>query len=169
VCACGDEVGASFYAVRHNTHENIEETSYVIHISVEASRVYVDGRDFLYTCFQAWDMESRHFVANQRHALIMLFGDRITRYFDKATASNDTQHRLALCDLACQDPEIVRIHSKNRTVICGRHGVVFSSAFLVKPPILPGEIIGLDVAEEQDFRPLLTVDDFLKGHISFGI
>ncbi len=31
ICACGDELGASYYAVKHNTHSNVEETSYVIH------------------------------------------------------------------------------------------------------------------------------------------
>ena len=40
--------------------------------------------------------------------------------------------------------------------------MVFCSAFLVKAPILSTEILGLDVAREQDFTPQLTLDDFLK-------
>lgn len=169
ICACGDELGASYYAVKHNTHSNVEETSYVIHFSVQASRAYVDGRDFLYPCFQFWDRESSGFVATQRRALMTLFGTRIAQYFDKATASNETQHRIALCDLACQDQQIVRSHAKNRTVIAGRHHVVFSSAFLVKTPLLSAEILGVDVARQQDFTPHLTLDDFLKGNIPSDI
>jgi len=95
-----------------------------------------------------------------------LFGTPIARYFDKATASHDQKYRIALCDLACQDIQIVRSHAKNRSVIGGRYGVVFSSAFLVKAPLLPRDIIRLDVARELDFQPYITLDDFLKGRIS---
>lgn len=73
VCACGDEVGASYYAIRHNTHPNLKEKSYLIHFSVESPRVYVDGRDFLYTCFQLWDRDSRTFLTAQRRVLIQAF------------------------------------------------------------------------------------------------
>jgi hypothetical protein len=169
VCACGDTLGASYYAIRHNRNKDLDERSLLIQLSVQASRVYVDGRDFLYPCFQLWDRASGSFAAIQRRALTKLFGNRIGAYFDKAVASNDSQHRIALCDLACQDPQIVKNHAESRITVRGRYGVVFSSAFLVTAPILASEIVGVDVATEQDFQPHLTLDDFLKGHIPSGI
>jgi len=166
VCACGDELGASYYAIRHNAHEGVKECSFVIHFTVESSRVYVDGRDFLYTCFQLWDREDKRFLEVQRRALMRFFGNSIVQYFDRAAASNDQRDRIALCDLACQDLRVIRSHAKNRIVIGGRHGVVFSSAFFVRVPLLPTEIVKVDAASELDFRPQLTLDDFLSGRIS---
>jgi hypothetical protein len=168
VCACGDELGASYYAVRHNTHSASKETALVIHFSVESSRVYVDGRDFLYTCFQMWDRDGTGFLPVQRRSLISLFGKRIIQYFDKAASSRDQKYRIALCDLACQDLQAVRSHAKNRIIIGGRYGVVFSSAFFVKVPLLPTEIIKVDTARQFDFRPQLTLDDFLRGRLNLS-
>jgi hypothetical protein len=74
--------------------------------------------------------------------------------------------RIALCDLACQGIATVRSHAENGITIGGRHGVVFSSAFFVKTPLVPKEIIRVDTARELDFRPRLSLDDFLKGRIS---
>jgi hypothetical protein len=67
---------------------------------------------------------------------------------------------------ACQDMAIVRSHAENGITIGGRYGVVFSSAFFVKTPLVPKEIIGVDAARELDFRPRLSLDDFLKDRIS---
>ena len=166
VCACGDQLGASYYAVRHNTHRNIDEVSYVIHLCVPLARVYVDGRDFLYRCFQACDAGNSANLKIQRSTLMRLYGERIAQYFDKATLSKDQNYRIALCDLACQDIEIVKSHSKNKIAICGRHNVVFSSAFLVKAPIAPTEIVEVNVARDLGFQPHLTLDDFLKGRVN---
>jgi hypothetical protein len=168
LCACGDEVGASFYATRHNARPNTRETSYVIQFSAQSSGVYIDGRDFLYTCFQLWDQENKSSLEIQRRTLMKIYGSRIARYFDKAAASNDQQYRIAVCDLACQDAQIVESHVQNGITVRGRHGVVFSSAFLVTAPVLPTEIIKVDEAIEMDFRPDLTLDDFLKGRINLN-
>lgn len=165
VCACGDELGASYSAIQHNAHTGVKENPFVIHFAVESSRLYVDGRDFLYTCFQLWDRNSGRPLTVQRRALIRLFGNRIVRYFDKAAASRDQNYRIALCDLACQDLQVVRSHAKNSIIIDGRHGVVFCSAFFVRLPLLATEITKVDSAKISDFRPQLTLDDFLKGHI----
>jgi len=46
-----------------------------------------------------------------------------------------------MADLACQDDEIIEFHYNNKTVIEGRYGVHFSSAFQVKVPILKEKIV----------------------------
>jgi hypothetical protein len=168
VCACGDETGASYYAVRHNRHRNSDEVSYVIQFSAPLSDVFVDGRDFLYTSFQLWDRGSRAFRDEQMRVLVKLFGARIKRYFEKAASSACQEYRVAVCDLACQDQAVVRSHAKNDILIGGRYGTTFGSAFFVRAPIKPGQIIAVSPPTRSNFQPRITLEDFLRGGFSLG-
>lgn len=168
VCACGDETGASYYAVRHNRHHDSAEVSYVIQFSAPLSDVFVDGRDFLYTSFQLWDRESRNFLHEQMGVLIKLFGPRIERYFEKAASSACQEYRVAVCDLACQDQAVVRSHAKNHILIGGRYGTRFGSAFFVRAPIKPRQIIAVSPPTRSNFQPRITLEDFLRGGFSLG-
>lgn len=103
ICACGDLIGASYYALVHNKHKDRDEVSYVVRFSNLLSRLYVDGRDFLYPCFQFWDRESPFFLEKQAKVLAKLYGPRIAEYFRKATSRKDPDYRVAVCDLATQD------------------------------------------------------------------
>jgi hypothetical protein len=168
VCACGDEFSASYYALRHNRHFKSEEVSYVIQFTVPETWVYVDGRDFVYVCFQLWDRESSAFRDSQRRALVKVFGSQLGTYFDKTVASSKQEYRIAMCDLACHDRKVLRAHRRNRIVLGGRHGTVFRSAFFVRAPITPAQVLAVKLAESGDFRPELTLADFLAGKLYAG-
>lgn len=165
ICACGDELGASYYALIHNRHREVDEASYVVKFTAPLESVSVDGRDFLYTCFQLWDRHSADNYEMQGKALARLFGPAILKYFVKAASSQEQQLRIAMCELACQDQEIVLAHAKNLHVIRGRYGVVFRSAFFVRVPIEPSQIVDVRLAREQEFNPAAALDDFLKGRL----
>ena len=163
VCACGDKGGASYYALVHNTYRNAEEVSFVLSFVMPISAIWIDGRDFLYTCFQLWDREGAHHVKEQSGILKKLFGPNIETYFKKAALSGDQDYRLAMCDLACQDSQVIRDHTRNKIIIGGRHGTKFCSAFSVKPPINPQQIISVEPAEFWIFSPSISLEDFSNG------
>jgi len=136
VCACGDEIGAAYYAAVHNQEQKEQHTiPLLIEFTARMPDVHIDGRDFLYNpAFQSGKTEG------QRRLLWQLFGVAVDRYFVKAMRSDNLQVRLALCDLAVQDPQVVASHATNRIVIGGRHGTKFCSAFFVRLPIAPDQI-----------------------------
>ena len=156
VCACADEEGALYYACKHNRTQE-HDTPIVISFEAEASDVLIDGRDFLYTLFQAGVPERARLVARR------LFGPRILRYVDRAWATKEMDERVALCDLAIQDDEVVAAHAKNRTVISGRYGTCFKSAFLVRLPVLPARIVDVRAVESQVAipKPEVTLNDVI--------
>lgn len=128
ICACGDEDGAAHYAWRHNRSGD-NDTPVIIAFTAPIDRVDIDGKDFLYTAIQFGRPE------RARAVLSALFGPRILRYADPAWARKDPSYAIAMCDLAIIDPEIIRAHHANRSVIAGRHGTVFRSAFTVRMPV----------------------------------
>lgn len=158
ICACGDETGAAYYALKHNRHRRADEVSYVIRFSAALKDVYVDGRDFLHTAFQMFDRKTSARTAEQNEALRNLFGCGIQRYFLKAVSSSDIRYRWAMCDLACQDPQVVKGHLRNQTLIGGRFGTVFRSAFFVRAPIPPERILAVDTASEPVPRPEYSLE-----------
>ena len=97
--------------------------------------VAVDGRDFPYAAFQIGQAD------RARDVLRRLFGPRVLRYAERAWDRKEGQHDIAMCDLAIIDPEVVAAHHANRTVVGGRYGTVFRSAFTVRMPIEPGRIV----------------------------
>ncbi|MCY4138633.1 MAG: hypothetical protein OXF56_10250 [Rhodobacteraceae bacterium] len=128
ICACGEYLGAAYYALKHNqTREN--DTPIIVEFEADMSSIAVDGRDFLYTAFQGGN------PARARPVLREAFGENVLRYAEKAWKTENQQKRIALCDLAVNDPDVVRSHYDNVHVLGGRYGTVFCSAFLVKVPI----------------------------------
>lgn len=139
ICACGDEYGARYYAQRHNRIEEKKE-SILITFTVDIERVYIDGRDFLYTAFQLWNRTTTKNIKTQKSCLRKLFGANIERYFERCVISNDQSLRIIMADLATFDKKVVLSHWKNTKVIGGRYGTRFCSAFFVQAPISVSEI-----------------------------
>lgn len=127
VCACGEEMGAAYYAWKHNrTREN--DTPIIVEFEADADVVAVDSRDFLATVFQLGA------PAAARPALARIFGDAVLRYADRAWATDNQDARIALVDLARHDSAVVKANYANTAVLGGRHSTVFRSAFVVKLP-----------------------------------
>lgn len=112
---------------------------------------YVDPRDSLCTAFQLWDRETT--VAKERQASILedLFGPRIRIYFVRCTKTSDHQVRIALCNLACFDVQVINAHYNNKKIIRGRYGTTFSSAFFVKAPIDADGIVSVELLDGQSW------------------
>jgi hypothetical protein len=157
VCGCGDEDGAAYYAWWHNRGE-INDTPVMVEFEAGQGDVAVDGKDCLYTVFQMGDPE------RARDFLQTAFGTRALRYAEKAWASDDQGVRIALCDLAIHDPEIVEAHRANAIVIGGRHNTIFRSAFTVTLPVPAGQIVRVWVpGTEPVLRPpAVRYDELLR-------
>ena len=151
VCACGEIQGAAYYAFRHN-RSGQDDTPVLIEFETDMQCVSVDGRDLLYTVFQFGDPE-RAFDILRR-----CFGQSVLRYARKAWETDDQDSRIALCDLAAFDPDVITSHYRNRTVIGGRYGTVFRNAFFAKLPIPPASIIRAWVPPEPIHVPGRQVD-----------
>jgi hypothetical protein len=149
ICACGDEASAAMYAWERNRYRD-QNTPILIEIEVDAESVAIDGNDFLYTAFQFGSWE--RFEA----PLEALFGKRVLRYAWPAWESSDVDRRLALCDLAIHDPDVVAHHYKNKLIIGGRYHTRFRSSFLIRLPLDAGAIIR--VWTPTDFIPLPPAD-----------
>ncbi|MFC1942544.1 hypothetical protein ACFLWU_04935 [Chloroflexota bacterium] len=165
ICACGDEMGASYYALVHNKHQSSEEESYIIEFISPLKYLSIDGKDFLYPIFQFWDVETKARYELQSKTLSRLYGPSILKYFQKVANTQDQDFRIAMCDIACQDPKLVLAHSMNSNTIRGRYGVTFQSAFFIKSPLKPNQIIDIHPAKYYDFLPKVTLDDFRKGKL----
>jgi hypothetical protein len=141
VCACGDEQGALYYACRHNkSPEN--DTPILIVFEAGTSEAIVDGRDFLYKVFELGDPK------RSRPIVEKVFGEAILKYFDRAWSGNPNE-RVPLCDLAVQDNAVVLAHASNRTVLAGRYGTCFRSAFGVRTPVAADRIVGLSIVGNE--------------------
>ena len=136
VCACGDELGASYYACTHNLTSN-NNTPILIEFEAARFASAVDGKDFLYTAFQIGDPE------RDRPVLKRSFGKAVLRYAERAWSSEDQSFRVAQCDLAIHDPDVVEAHHANDLVLAGRYGTIFRSAFTVALPVQPESIINV--------------------------
>lgn len=158
VCACGDETGGTYYATIHNRNDRERHSvPLLIEFTADVSDVHVDGRDFLYNPgFQSGKTEG------QRHLMSQLFGAAVDRYFAKAMHSDDLHFRLAMCDLAVQDPLVVVSHAANRVLIGGRYNTRFCSAFFVRLPISPDRIISVRQPTLRPPPPQVSVETFLR-------
>jgi hypothetical protein len=132
--ACGDLDGASHYAWRHN-NTKINDRPILIEFEAPISRVAVDGNDFLYNLFSNGD------PGRTRGVLKNCFGDAVLRYVDKAWSSREPGFRIAMCDLAIHDPQVILAHHANRHVLGGRNGTLFRNAFMVEFPVRPDELV----------------------------
>jgi len=157
ICACADELGASYYALRHNYAESLGRTSpLLIKFTSEIGDIQIDGVDFLCHAFQLARTEA------QTEMLSSIFGPRIRLYLDQAQTQerHEYEYRTSLCDLAVQDPEIIAAHTRNRTVIGGRGRNVFTSAFLVRSPLAAEKVISVSQPAQMEFKPDITLAEF---------
>lgn len=164
ICACGDEAGAAFYAAEHEASDG--SVPLIIEMYVEVDRVWVDGRDFLYPAFQIFDQRSNHNLAGQRSLLEKCFGRAVLPYFDASTARKKPNYRIAMCDLAIEDPDVVMQHSRNRILLQGRYKTRFRSAFGIETPVTPPQIVAVRrTSVPPREKPAVTLEDFLTGDV----
>lgn len=166
ICAA-DELGAYYYALVHNRHKDQDEVGLIISFEASINNVYIDGRDFLYTCFQGCDRNTIENYEKQKQLLVKIYGKHIEKYFEKAALSKKQEYRIAMCDLATQDIEVIKQHSRNDLVIGGRYGTIFKSAFFIKAPILSEQILKIEIVETSPypFVPHIRLGDFINGRI----
>lgn len=141
VCACADQASAAHYAWKHNRYGD-HDMPVMIEFEASPEDVAVDGRDMLYPLFQIGDPDQA--LAAVRTA----YGEAAIRYLEAAWGADDQIQRVAYCDRAVLDPAVVAHHYRNRTIIAGRSGTVFSSAFQVRLPIGPSAIRNVHVPEQ---------------------
>jgi len=156
--ACGDELSASYYACIHN-NGNIP---LVIKFQTSLDKIYIDGRDFLYTVFQLWDMKSTNNFDIVRQSLMDLFGEAILKYFDLCKAEKDPKKRIIYCNYACHDNEVKLAHLTNKKVIKGRYNTHFKSAFIIKAPISKEDILDVYTPNHPAIFSDLNLDDLIK-------
>ena len=146
ICACGDETGAAYYACSHNKSEK-NDKPILIEFTTDLSRAAIDGKDFLYTAFQLGD------PSRARPALEQCFGTAVLAYADRAWTSEDQSFRVAQCDLAIHDPEVIEAHHANKLVIAGRCNTHFRSAFTISLPVRPAEIVNVSFPSSSFVMP----------------
>lgn len=166
LCACGTSAGGAYYALRHN-HSSANDAGLLIEFTAPVEEVVVDPKDFLCTAFQLWDQQAKKNVNNQRSWLRDVYGKSILRYFDACVGSTDQTLRIAMCNLAAADENVVLDHHANRNVIAGRHGTRFASAFFIKAPIPATRILHVDAPTDYiDPNPDVTLNEFLGRPMS---
>ena len=94
--AFADELGARYYALRHNYEKGCVPLIIRARIDLNRKSVYVDGRDFLYTVFGMWDNRRLAKTYGKLKTyqmvsiiLMSIFGNKILRYFEKAAKTAD--------------------------------------------------------------------------------
>jgi hypothetical protein len=153
IFACGDKTGAAYFANTHNRTEH-KDFPLVIEFLAPVEDVFVDGKDFLYSAFESGPRPGL------REKILQCFGGAISEYLDGAWSSKKIEHRIAMCDLAVQDPEVVISHYQNRISIGGKHGTVFRSAFMVRFPIDADRILSVHKANSCYEAPCFSIHDF---------
>jgi hypothetical protein len=151
ICFCGEESSASVYARERNV-SHLNDTPILIEVEVDPENVAVDGRDFLYSVFQFGDPQKA------TPALERLFGPRALRFAQAAWSSADQSKRLALCDLAIHDKEVIAHHYRNRAVIGGRNSTRFFTAFKIKLPLEPASIVRVWRPGSSSNLPPIDID-----------
>lgn len=144
ICACADKTSALFYACKKNVTAT-DTASILVAFDADIAGVTVDGRDLLYAAFQIGD------PGRARPIVERLFGRPILRYAERAWATESDDQRIAICHLAVQDDDVIRAHAQNATVISGRYGTEFCSAFLVRMPIAADQIVSVEQVSAKDF------------------
>lgn len=155
ICACGDELGATYYATTHNKCSE-KTVPLIITFTASIDDLWVDGRDFLYNkVFQQGKTQG------QREIALQLFGTVLDKYISKAWATDNQDYRIALCDLAISDPEVINSHYNNMLVINGRYNTTFKSAFLVKLPVASDRILSVTSPRHFVFDADVLIEEFV--------
>ncbi len=150
--ACGTREGAAYYAWRY-IGESSDLAPIMIEFDAKVLDVRVDGKDFLYKLFEMGEPEKAKLPIRQ------LFGRKALYYAEAAWASGDHSRKLALCDLATMDPQVINDHYANRSGIGGRYGTVFHNAFVVALPISRTDIVNV-WSPSARHRPLIPEFQF---------
>lgn len=145
VCACAQRRDALYYACRHNISMT-DDASVIVTFEAPQRNVIIDGRDFLYPVFQFGVPE------RARPVLAAAFGSAVLPYADRAWSSQETQARIAYCDLAVQDDDVISAHATNTMTLGGKQGTVFSSAFMVRAPIIPESIHSVEIVRANNYK-----------------
>lgn len=157
-----DRYGAEYYATKHNiTKEHI--VPLLITVNIDIGSIAIDGRDFLYTVFGCIEPNDLAKTKRQTDKLKKLFGKKIEKYITKIIRHPNSE-KLAICDLAIIDNEIIIDHSKNELIIGGRCNTTFRSAFFVKVPIHPNQIISVERIKNVSSLsyPQITLNEILE-------
>ena len=157
VCACGDEDSAKYYALIHNKSRG-KTASILMSFEVDIDKVYVDCRDFLCSAFQFWDRKTIEMTKGQKSYLRELYGECIIPYFERCISSLDQNVRIAMCNIASFDKQVVKSHYQNRKTIGGRYRTRFCSAFFVQAPIVASHIKSCECIDDQFSIPEVDVD-----------
>ena len=156
ICACGDRDSALYYACVHNRTEEKTEPI-LIEFKAPIEDIWIDGRDFLYTVFGLWDRttSSKEQKNKVKNVLSIIFGKELLPYLQQVfqTPKDNSKKRIALVDLAINDHKIIKSHSKNIIWIRGRYRTLFKSAFLVRSPVPPSNIISVQIPEDSFSYP----------------
>lgn len=142
ICGCGDILGATIYAQTYSRTDD-ERCCLLITYSMPVGDLIIDGKDFLYTVFQFWDRNHARHREIVRDVLEIIFGKSILPYFDAAAGLKDTIERVGICDLACVDVDVIRVHAQNSLLVHGRYNTKFCSAFQMQAPVPAERIISV--------------------------
>lgn len=153
IFACGDKTGAAYFANTGNRTKT-KDFPLVIEFLAPLEDVYVDGKDFLYSAFQDGPRQG------MRDKILQCFGIGISKYLDRAWGSEEVERRIALCDLAVQDPEVIISHYQNQVPIGGRNGTVFRSAFMVRVPVHSQRVLSTYRASSCYEAPKFSLHEF---------
>lgn len=155
ICASGDLEGAKHYACKHNLSADCS-TAIIIELEAPRDDVAVDGKDFLYTCFQMGDPDRAHPILERA------FGTGILRYAERAWAEPSSS--IACCDLAIHDPDVIEAHHRNTLTLGGRNRIPLRNAFTVAAPIEASRIIGVEEVSKEyvPLTPEIMLSDILR-------
>ena len=148
VCACGDAAGAHHYAFERNfSPSRGHDTPIVIVFTADVSTVAVDEKGFFCKLFELGDPDKTAPVFERSYGMAAM------RYARKAWSSGDHSYRIAQCDLATNDCEVIKAHHGNSVVLEGSGGELFQSAFKIQLPVPAEAIIDVRIPENPQTHP----------------
>jgi len=145
-----DKLGATYYAVKHNKTKE-KTVPILIETEIDLKNIIIDGRDFLYTCFQFLEMKDINKQKKQINDLTQIFGKSIEKYLIKSSKTDIQDTKIALCDLATHDDDVIKEHYLNKIILGGKHNTIFRTAFHIKTPIRKEYIKSVSIIEPNYF------------------
>lgn len=134
--ACGTPDSAARYAW-YSCRESHDRTPLIIEFDAKITDLRVDGKDFLYTVFQGGCPDRASDMIRR------VFGEKVLTYAQRAWNTDCTDRKVAYCDLATMDSDVIKAHYANSELIGGRGSTIFRNAFLVALPVLPENIVNV--------------------------
>jgi hypothetical protein len=141
-------LGATIYS-----NDNSEkEKNVVIEIEAPSNKVFVDGRDFLYSAVPKL-IHISAINANLLNLLSLAFGKKLIQYINAAGKLRERENHIIfrLVDYICMDNSVIKSHHMNNQILIqGRYSTKFLSAFAIIGGIKPEMIKGINVAQRID-------------------